>query len=247
MTTPTPLLKLAAVETRIGAYHILHGVDFEVPRGQLTMLLGRNGAGKTTTLRTIMGLWQPSAGSVQFDGRDIGGLATPEIARLGIAYVPESMGIFADLSVRDNMVLAARGARRAEDIDAARLDWIFSLFPAMKTFWLHPAGKLSGGQKQMLAVSRAIVEPRKLILIDEPSKGLAPAIIANMIAAFRELKNTDTTILLVEQNFNFAKQLGDTVAVMDDGRIVHRGAMAELAEDQDLQTRLLGLSLAAHQ
>ena len=243
----TPLLKLAAVETRIGAYHILHGVDFEVPRGQLTMLLGRNGAGKTTTLRTIMGLWQASAGSVQFDGREIGGLATPEIARLGIAYVPESMGIFADLSVRDNMVLAARGARRAEDIDAARLDWIFSLFPAMKTFWLHPAGKLSGGQKQMLAVSRAIVEPRKLILIDEPSKGLAPAIIANMIAAFRELKNTDTTILLVEQNFNFAKQLGDTVAVMDDGRIVHRGAMAELAEDQELQTRLLGLSLAAHQ
>jgi branched-chain amino acid transport system ATP-binding protein len=243
----TPLLKLSALETRIGAYHILHGVDFEVPRGQLTMLLGRNGAGKTTTLRTIMGLWQPSAGSVQFDGREIGGLATPEIARLGIAYVPESMGIFADLSVRDNMVLAARGARRADDIDAARLDWIFSLFPAMKTFWLHPAGKLSGGQKQMLAVSRAIVEPRKLILIDEPSKGLAPAIIANMIAAFRELKNTDTTILLVEQNFNFAKQLGDTVAVMDDGRIVHRGAMAELAEDQDLQTRLLGLSLAAHQ
>ena len=242
----TPLLKLAAVETRIGAYHILHGVDFEVPRGQLTMLLGRNGAGKTTTLRTIMGLWQPSAGSVQFDGREIGGMATPEIARLGIAYVPESMGIFADLSVRDNMVLAARGARRAEDIDAARLDWIFGLFPAMKTFWLHPAGKLSGGQKQMLAVSRAIVEPRKLILIDEPSKGLAPAIIANMIAAFRELKNTDTTILLVEQNFNFAKQLGDTVAVMDDGRIVHRGAMAELAEDPELQTRLLGLSLAAH-
>ena len=247
MSTPGPLLKLSAVETRIGAYHILHGVDFEVPRGQLTMLLGRNGAGKTTTLRTIMGLWKPSAGSVQFDGREIGGLATPEVARLGIAYVPESMGIFSDLSVRDNMVLAARGARRAEDIDPARLDWIFSLFPAMKTFWLHPAGKLSGGQKQMLAVSRAIVEPRKLILIDEPSKGLAPAIIANMIAAFRELKNTDTTILLVEQNFNFAKQLGDTVAVMDDGRIVHRGAMAELAEDQDLQTRLLGLSLAAHQ
>src|SRR3978361_1441235 len=125
-------------------------------------------------------------------------------------------------------VLAARGARRAEDIDAARLGGIFSLFPAMKTFWLHPAGKLSGGQKQMLAVSRAIVEPRKLILIDEPSKGLAPAIIANMIAAFRELKNPDAPILLVEQNFNFARQLGDTVAVMDDGRIVHRGALAEL-------------------
>lgn len=242
-----PLLKLAAVQTHIGAYHILHGVDLEVPRGQLTMLLGRNGAGKTTTLRTIMGLWQASHGSIQFDGQDITARTTPDIAQRGIAYVPENMGIFSDLSVKDNMLLAARGANRAEDIDQQRLEWIFGLFPAIKKFWLHPAGKLSGGQKQMLAVSRAIVEPRKLILIDEPSKGLAPAIIANMIAAFRELKQTDTTILLVEQNFNFAKQLGDTVAVMDDGKIVHRGLMAELAEDEALQTRLLGLSLTAHQ
>jgi branched-chain amino acid transport system ATP-binding protein len=242
-----PLLSLERVNTHIGAYHILHGVDLEVPRGQLTMLLGRNGAGKTTTLRTIMGLWQASMGSIVFDGKDISRLATPDISRLGIAYVPENMGIFADLSVKENMLLAARSARSIDDIDTQRLEWIFTLFPAMKKFWLHPAGKLSGGQKQMLAVSRAIVEPRKLLLIDEPSKGLAPAIIANMIAAFRELKQTDTTILLVEQNFNFAKQLGDTVAVMDDGKVVHRGAMAELAEDEELQTRLLGLSLAAHQ
>jgi branched-chain amino acid transport system ATP-binding protein len=242
-----PLLTLSAVQTHIGAYHILHGVDLEVPRGQLTMLLGRNGAGKTTTLRTIMGLWQASHGGIVFDGQDISAMSTPDIARLDIAYVPESMGIFSDLTVRDNMLLAARRARRAEDIDPRRLDWIFDLFPAIKKFWLHPAGKLSGGQKQMLAVSRAIIEPRKLILIDEPSKGLAPAIIANMIAAFRELKQTDTTILLVEQNFNFAKQLGDTVAVMDDGKIVHRGPMAELAGDEALQTRLLGLSLTAHQ
>ncbi|HEY8023837.1 MAG TPA: ATP-binding cassette domain-containing protein, partial [Burkholderiaceae bacterium] len=169
------------------------------------------------------------------------------LARSGIAYVPENMGIFGDLTVRENMVLAARKARRESDIDTQRLEWIFSLFPAIKQFWQHPAGKLSGGQKQMLAVARAIVEPRELILIDEPSKGLAPAIIANMIAAFRELKRTDTTILLVEQNFNFAKQLGDSVAVMDNGRIVHRGSMAALANDEELQTRLLGLSLAAHQ
>ena len=241
-----PLLKLDGVHTHIGAYHILHGVDLEVPRGQLTMLLGRNGAGKTTTLRTIMGLWQASQGRIVYDGQDIAGKATPEIAQRGIAYVPENMGIFADLSVKENMLLAARDARHIDDIDGKRLDWIFSLFPAMKKFWLHPAGKLSGGQKQMLAVSRAIVEPRKLLLIDEPSKGLAPAIIANMITAFRELKQTDTTILLVEQNFNFARQLGDTVAVMDDGRIVHHGPMAELAEDEELQTKLLGLSLAAH-
>jgi len=241
-----PLLKLDGVHTHIGAYHILHGVDLEVPRGQLTMLLGRNGAGKTTTLRTIMGLWQASRGRISFEGKDIAALSTPDISQLGIAYVPENMGIFADLSVKENMLLAARGARRIDDIDTRRLEWIFGLFPAIKKFWLHPAGKLSGGQKQMLAVSRAIIEPRKLLLIDEPSKGLAPAIIANMIAAFRELKQTDTTILLVEQNFNFARQLGDTVAVMDDGKIVHRGQMAELAEDEQLQTRLLGLSLAAH-
>jgi branched-chain amino acid transport system ATP-binding protein len=242
-----PLLKLEGVHTHIGAYHILHGVDLEVPRGQLTMLLGRNGAGKTTTLRTIMGLWQASQGRIVFDGQDITRKSTPDISRSGIAYVPESMGIFSDLSVKENMLLAARSAGSIDDLDHKRLEWIFTLFPAMKKFWLHPAGKLSGGQKQMLAVSRAIVEPRKLLLIDEPSKGLAPAIIANMIAAFRELKQTDTTILLVEQNFNFARQLGDTVAVMDDGKIVHRGTMAELAEDEALQTRLLGLSLAAHQ
>jgi branched-chain amino acid transport system ATP-binding protein len=194
-----------------------------------------------------MGLWRASPGCVLFDGEDISARTTPEIAQRGIAYVPENMGIFADLTVRENMILAARGARRAEDIDAKRLDWIFGLFPAIKRFWQHPAGLLSGGQKQMLAVARAIVEPRKLLLVDEPSKGLAPAIIRNMIAAFRELKQTDTTILLVEQNFNFARQLGDRVAVMDDGRIVHTGTMAELADNESLQQRLLGLSLAAHQ
>ena len=242
-----PLLRLEGVHTHIGAYHILHGVDLEVARGELTVLLGRNGAGKTTTLRSIMGLWRASPGRVWFDGEDIAARATPEIAQRGIAYVPENMGIFADLTVRENMMLAARGAKRAEGMDAKRLDWIFGLFPAIRRFWQHPAGLLSGGQKQMLAVARAIVEPRKLLLVDEPSKGLAPAIVHNMIAAFRELKQTDTTILLVEQNFNFARQLGDRVAVMDDGRIVHTGSMAELADDEGLQQRLLGLSLAAHQ
>ena len=242
-----PLLQLEDVHTHIGAYHILHGVDLEVARGELTVLLGRNGAGKTTTLRTIMGLWHASRGHVRFDGEEIGARSTPEIARRGIAYVPENMGIFADLTVRENMILAARSAARVEEIDAKRLEWVFSLFPAMKRFWQHPAGLLSGGQKQMLAVARAIVEPRHLLLVDEPSKGLAPAIIQNMIAAFRELKQTDTTVLLVEQNFNFARQLGDQVAVMDGGRIVHAGTMAALAGDEALQQRLLGLSLGAHQ
>ncbi len=240
-------LVLRGVHTHIGAYHILHGVDLAVPEGQVTMLLGRNGAGKTTTLRTIMGLWPASAGDLRFNGRSIKGQATPDIATQGIAYVPESMGIFSDLTVKDNMVLAARAARHAGELDTQRLDWIFGLFPALKKFWLYPAGKLSGGQKQMLAVARAIVEPRALILIDEPSKGLAPSIIRNLIDAFHELKRQKTTILLVEQNFAMARALGDQVAVMDNGCVVHRGVMAELADDEGLQQRLLGLSLGTHQ
>ena len=237
------LLKLQGVHTHIGAYHILHGVDLLVPRGQLTMLLGRNGAGKTTTLRTIMGLWHASQGSVTFGQQNITAQNTPEIAALSIAYVPENMGIFSDLTVKENMLLAARQARRASQMDEARLKWIFSLFPAVEKFWNHPAGKLSGGQKQMLAVARAIVEPRELLIVDEPSKGLAPAIINNMIDAFDQLKATGTTILLVEQNISFAKRLGDRVAVMDNGRVVHAGAMQALAEDEALQHSLLGLAL----
>ncbi len=245
MSGPVPanLLTLEGVHTHIGAYHILHGVNLAVPRGQLTMLLGRNGAGKSTTLRTIMGLWHASLGQIRFADRDLRALGTPQIADLGIAYVPEGMGIFADLTVRENMLLAARKARRLRDIDDSRLQWIFRLFPAVEKFWRYPAGKLSGGQKQMLAVARAIIEPRELLIVDEPSKGLAPAIVNNMIDAFAELKAGGATILLVEQNINFAKRLGDSVAVMDNGRVVHSGAMQALAEDEDLQRNLLGLSL----
>ena len=237
------LLTLEGVHTHIGAYHILHGVDLVVPRGELTLLLGRNGAGKTTTLRTIMGLWQASQGRITFGGEDITQLNTPAIAQKNIAYVPENMGIFSDLTVKENMLLAARSAQHAAQMDEARLQWIFKLFPPLEKFWNHPAGKLSGGQKQMLAVARAIVEPRDLLIIDEPSKGLAPAIIQNMIDAFQQLKASGVTILLVEQNIHFAQQLGDSVAVMDNGRVVHAGRMQALAEDTALQQSLLGLAL----
>lgn len=237
------LLTLTGVHTHIGAYHILQGVDLAVPRGQLTMLLGRNGVGKTTTLRTIMGLWHASSGSVLLDGDDITASETPRIAAQGVAYVPENMGIFSDLSVKENLLLAARNATRIQDLDTQRLEWIFRLFPAVQKFWSHPAGKLSGGQKQMLAVARAIVEPRQLLIVDEPSKGLAPAIVNNMIDAFAELKKTGATILLVEQNMGFAMRLGDQVAVMDGGRVVHSGSMQALAEDETLQHSLLGLAI----
>ena len=237
------LLTLNGVHTHVGRYHILQGVDLSVPEGETTMLLGRNGAGKTSTLRTIMGLWQASSGEISLAGRRIERSLTPDIARLGIGYVPESMAVFADLTVKENLVLAARDA----PLDDIRLEWIFGFFPALRKFWLSRAGLLSGGQKQMLSIARAIVEPRRLILIDEPTKGLAPAIVASLIECLKEIKRRGATILLVEQNFHAARELGDSVLVMDNGTIVHRGAMAALAADVSLQEHLLGLSLETHQ
>jgi branched-chain amino acid transport system ATP-binding protein len=233
------ILRLDDVHTDIAQYQILHGVTFDVPEGGVHVLLGRNGAGKTTTLRTIMGLWRARRGAIVFRHHDVTALRTPDIARLGIAYVPENMGIFGGLTVEENMRLAsATGV-----YDAERLGRIFALFPAMETFWDKQAYALSGGQKQMLAISRAIIEPRELILIDEPTKGLAPSIINAMIDAFREIAK-DTTILLVEQNFHFARSLGRGATVIDDGHIAWHGDMAELAGDEALQTRLLSLSMA---
>lgn len=236
-----PVLRLTDIHTDIAQYHILHGVSFEVPEGGVHVILGRNGAGKTTTLRTIMGLWRARQGNIQFRGRDITRLHISDIARLGIAFVPEDMGIFGGLTVEENLRLATSDG----SFDPERLARIHAIFPAIEQFWRKPAFALSGGQKQMLAVSRAIVERRELILIDEPTKGLAPSIIRNMIAAFREIA-AETTILLVEQNFHFAKALGRTVSVIDNGRMVHGGPMAELAADAALQARFLSLSLEPH-
>ncbi|MGR3804118.1 ABC transporter ATP-binding protein [Marinibacterium profundimaris] len=237
-----PILTLSGVHTDIAQYHILEGVDLQVPRGGVTMLLGRNGVGKTTTLRTIIGHWKAKSGTISFDGSDITALPVPARARAGIGFVPEDMGIFGDLSVEENMVLAAVSG----PLDPARLDWLFTVFPPLKTFWKSPAGTLSGGQKQMLSIARAMAEDRRLYLIDEPTKGLAPAIISTMAGALRELKRQGASILLVEQNFSVAKALGDTVAVMENGRIIWTGEMAQLATDAALQERLMGLSMEAH-
>jgi len=233
----TALLTLEGMKTDIGQYSVLHDVSFSVPEDGVFVLLGRNGAGKTTTLRSIMGLWRPAAGAVRFRGRDISAMHTADIARLGIAYVPEDMGIFGGLTVSENLVLATATGK----FDDTRLQRIFALFPALEKFWSNHAWSLSGGQKQMLAVARAIIEPRALILIDEPTKGLAPAIIDAMADAFSEIAAT-TPILLVEQNFHFAKRLGKDMAVIEDGRVVHTGTMADFVADTALQERLLSLS-----
>ena len=236
-----PILTLSGVHANIAQYHILQGVDLQVPEGGVTMLLGRNGVGKTTTLRTIMGLWRAHQGAIDFGGTDITALPTPAIARQGIGFVPEDMGIFSDLTVEENMALAAA----SRPISDERLAWLFKTFPPLKTFWHNAAGNLSGGQKQMLSIARAMAEERRLYLIDEPTKGLAPAIIGTLVGALRDLKAQGASILLVEQNFAVAKALGDSCAVMDDGRIVWAGAMAELAGDTALQERLMGLSMEA--
>jgi branched-chain amino acid transport system ATP-binding protein len=241
MSADDTLLRLTGVHTDIGRYRILHGVDLAVRRGCVTMLLGRNGAGKTTTLRTIMGLWRARQGEITFDGKTIAALETPHVARLGIAYVPENMGIFGKLTVRENMLLATAPRGFAQPY----LDRVLESFPMLKVKWDSAAGSLSGGQKQMLAIARAIIEQRRMLLIDEPTKGLSPAMVDQLVGALLRLKAEQTTILLVEQNFHVAKAVGDDVAVMDEGRIIHTGAMTALAGDEALQHRLLGLSMAA--
>ncbi len=231
------LLSLNTMKTNIGQYAVLHDVSLDVPEGGVFVLLGRNGAGKTTLLRSIMGLWKPSPGSVMFRGEDVSALHTAEIARKGIAFVPENMGIFGGLTVEENLILATKTGK----FDQTHLIRIYNLFPALKTFWTKQAWSLSGGQKQMLSVARAIVEQRDLILVDEPTKGLAPPIIDAMAEAFRDIAQT-TTSLLVDQTFQFARSLGHNMAVIDDGRIAHTGTMAGFAADKALQDQLLGLS-----
>ncbi len=237
-----PILTLKDVYTDIAQYHILQGVDFDVPRGEVTMLLGRNGVGKTTTLKTIMGQWTAKSGEILYNGQDMKRLPVSARARAGIGFVPEDMGIFSDLTVEENMVLGASSG----PLDPKRKEWLLGAFPALGTFWNSEAGNLSGGQKQMLSIARAMAEDRELYLIDEPTKGLAPAIIATMASALRELKAQGRSILLVEQNFSVAKALGDSAVVMDDGCVIWTGAMAELASNKDLQESLMGLSMEAH-
>lgn len=232
------LLQVQGIETHIGQFHILQGVTFGVEAGEITVLLGRNGAGKTTALRSIMGLNPVSKGEIRFQGERIEALPTHRIARQGIGYVPEDQGIFPELTVGETMRIAMR---RHDDETKARLEWALELFPDLRAFWGRKSGLLSGGQKQMLAISRAYVNDNRLLLIDEPSKGLAPIMVEKLMQAIEQMK-AKTTVLLVEQNFMMASRIGDRYFLMDEGRIVASGTMAELQQDEATRRKYLGIA-----
>ncbi len=229
------ILSIDTIHTFIGQFHILEGVSLEVPKGSITALLGRNGAGKTTTLRSIMGLLSPRSGRIVFDGQELVGLPAYNIAALGVGYVPENRAVFRDLSVEENL----RIAERAKGDLARKIGLIFELFPDIERLYKLQGGQLSGGQQQMLAIARALVADNRLLLIDEPSEGLAPIIIEAIVTALRRLSE-QMTVLLVEQNFRMASQLADQYYILDDGKSVHSGRMTDLVGDQATITRYLG-------
>lgn len=235
---PEPILRLEGVHTHIGQHHILQGVSLAVTPGKPTVLLGRNGAGKSTTLRTVMGLTPASRGSILLDGQAIERAKPYEIARSGAGFVPEDQAVLYSLTVGENMRLAML----EENQQAwARLETIFGLFPDLKKFWLAKAGVLSGGQKQMLAIARAFVGDHKLLLIDEPSKGLAPIVVDHLIESLNHIKD-QTTVVLVEQNFHMASHVGEEYFILDDGRVVHQGLMEDLARDEGIKRKYLGIA-----
>jgi len=231
------ILEVRDIHTFIGQFHILEGVRVGVPAGTITVLLGRNGAGKTTTLRSIMGLTPPARGQILFDGKNIAGKHPHAIAQMGIGYVPEHRAIFRELTVHENLQIAER---KGGDL-ARKSEFIFDLFPDLKRLIDLPGGNLSGGQQQMLAVARALVPDNRLLLIDEPSEGLAPVIIEQLMAAIKRLAET-CSVLLVEQNFRVASRLAQQYVIIEEGQSPASGEMESLIRDPDLIQRYLGVA-----
>ncbi len=230
-----PLLSVADLHAWYGESHVLHGVTFAVPAGEVVTLLGRNGAGKTTTLKSIMGMTRRN-GSVRFDGRELVGLPSNRIARLGLAFCPEERGIFASLNVGENLLLPPVVRPGGLGTDA-----IFALFPNLQQRLQSPGTTLSGGEQQMLAIARILRTGARVLLLDEPTEGLAPVIVQQIGATIRRLKASGFTILLVEQNFRFAATVADRHYVMEHGRVVDMVPNADLPSQMDKLHEYLGV------
>jgi branched-chain amino acid transport system ATP-binding protein len=231
-----PLLEVRDLNVYLGQSHVLQGVSFDVEPGGVTALLGRNGVGKTTTLRALMGLVPPQ-GRVTLGGEEIGRLPTHRIVRRGVGYVPEDRDVFAGLTVEENLRLSVRNG-------AARFDLVYDLFPELSERAAQRAGTLSGGQQQMVAIARALLNDNRILLVDEPTKGLAPFLVTQVARALERVSETET-ILLVEQNLGVVQALARHAVVLDQGRVVHAGPADELLGNAALLRRLLGVSRAA--
>jgi branched-chain amino acid transport system ATP-binding protein len=235
VSTPTAIRTLLEIEdlhVHLGESHILQGVSFKVPAGGVTALLGRNGAGKTTTIKAILGLVGRS-GSIRLSERELTRMPTHQIVRLGVGYVPEEREIFSELSVAENLKLAERDRK-------PRYDLVFELFPELEQRRAQAAGSLSGGQQQMVAIARALLNENQIILVDEPTKGLSPLMVTNAASALRRAAQA-ATLLLVEQNLQVARTLAEKVVVLDQGRVAYTGDVAELLADPALARRYLGV------
>ncbi|WP_412543974.1 ABC transporter ATP-binding protein [Longispora sp. K20-0274] len=227
------ILDVTDLHVRLAGSHILQGVSFGVRADRVTALLGRNGAGKTTTVRAVLGL-VPSTGRVLLDGADVTGRRTHAIVRRGVGYAPEDRGVFGALTVAENLRLAERDPR-------PRYDLVFDLFPELEARSRQPAGTLSGGQQQMVAIGRALLNDNRLLIVDEPTKGLAPRVVAEVASAL-ERAGTATTVLLVEQNLPLVRRLATDVVVLDQGRVAHAGPAADLLGDPERARALLGVA-----
>ena len=229
------ILEINSIDTFYGLGHILHGLSLNVAEGEVVTLLGRNGAGKTTTLRSITGLTPPRAGEIRYKGRNIAGLAPHKISRMGVALVPETRGIFSYLSARENLAIASRRGSRWQ------LDAVLERFPALRDRLQSKGRLLSGGEQEMLAIARALMTGPDLLLLDEPSQGLAPMIVSTVMETIRELKSQRVSMLLVEQNAEMALQLADRVYVIDHGAVVFEGTSAALRNDRGVMATYLGV------
>jgi branched-chain amino acid transport system ATP-binding protein len=229
------ILDVRSIDTFYGLGHILHGLSLSVAEGEVVALLGRNGAGKTTTLRSITGLTPPRSGEIRYQGRNIAGLEPSEVSRLGVALVPETRDIFSFLTARENLAIAERSGSRWQ------IDTVLERFPGLKGRMAHKGRELSGGEQQMLAIARALLTGPELLLLDEPSQGLAPLVVSAVMNTIEELKKERVSMLLVEQNAEMALRLADRVYIIDHGTVVFEGTPAALRADRQVTMTYLGV------